>query len=181
MMKALFVYLPVIENENMKAKPIIIIIITLAIGFVLGMLVSAQIRYHRLQPVRVFFSEQRFRDGFYNVIQPDEKQKESIDQILSKYAKVNSSIQNDFRKKLDLCMKDFWKEIEPVLTKDQLGRLKDMENRRNEMIRQNRRNPHDSSDFNGRRHMGPPPPGDRPPFFGNDSARSKENVEKMIK
>ena len=104
----------------MKAKPVIIIVVTLAIGFVLGMLVSAQIRYHRLKPVRVFFSEQRFREGFFNVIQPDEKQKETIDQILSKYARVNSSIQNDFRKKLDLTMKDFWKEIEPVLTKDQL-------------------------------------------------------------
>jgi len=83
----------------MKAKPIIIIVLTLAIGFVLGMLVSAQIRLHKLQPVRVFFSEQRFRDGFYKVIQPDEKQKETIDNILSKYAKVNSAVQNDFRKK----------------------------------------------------------------------------------
>ena len=62
----------------MKAKPIIIIIITLIIGFVMGMLTSAQIRYHRLKPVRVFFSEERFRNGFFEVIQPDEKQKEKI-------------------------------------------------------------------------------------------------------
>ena len=39
----------------MKARPIIIVVITLIIGFVLGMLTSAQIRYHRLKPVRVFF------------------------------------------------------------------------------------------------------------------------------
>ncbi|MGD0583342.1 MAG: hypothetical protein ABR974_10395 [Bacteroidales bacterium] len=165
----------------MKAKPVIIIFVTLAIGFVLGILVSAHIRYHRLKPVRVFFSEQRFRDGFFNVIQPDEKQKETIDRILSKYARVNSSIQNDFRKKLDLTMKDFWKEIEPVLTKDQLTRLREMEQRRNEMIHQNRRNPHDSTDMGERRHMPPPPEGQRPPFPGDDSVRSKENVEKVIK
>jgi hypothetical protein len=164
----------------MKAKPIIIIVVTLAIGFIIGMLVSAQIRYHRLQPVRVFFSEQRFRDGFYKIIQPDEKQKEQIDEILSKYAKINSSVQNDFRKKLDLTMKDFWKEIEPVLTKDQLSRLKEMEQKRNEMIHQNRRNPHDSTDFGDRRHM-PPHEGDRPPYFENDSAKSKENIEKVVK
>jgi hypothetical protein len=154
----------------MKAKPVIIIIVTLAIGFVLGMLVSAQIRYHRLKPVRVLFSEQRFRDGFFNVIQPDEKQKETIDHILSKYAKVNSSIQNDFRKKLDLAMKDFWKEIEPVLSKDQLSRLKEMEQRRNEMIHQNRRNPRDSADFGERRHMPPSPDGKGSSFPVNDSA-----------
>jgi hypothetical protein len=165
----------------MKAKPIIIIVFTLAIGFVLGMLVSAQLRFHRLQPVRVFFSEQRFRDGFYKIIQPDEKQKETIDNILSKYAKVNSTVQNDFRKKLDLTMKDFWKEIEPVLTKDQLARLKQMEQKRNEMIHQNRRNPHDSTDFGERRHMPPPPDGDRPPYFENDSTKSKKNVEKVVK
>ncbi len=164
----------------MKAKPIIIVVVTLAIGFVIGMLVSAQLRYHRLQPVRVFFSEQRFRDGFYKIIQPDDKQKEKIDEILSKYAKINSTVQSDFRKKLDLAMKDFWKEIEPVLTKDQLSRLKEMELRRNEMIHQNRRNPHDSTDFGDRRHPGPPV-GGHPPFYRNDSANSKENIEKVVK
>ena len=49
----------------MKAKPILLVIVTLIIGFVLGMLTSAQIRYHKLKPVRVFFSEERFREGFY--------------------------------------------------------------------------------------------------------------------
>jgi hypothetical protein len=165
----------------MKAKPIIIIVVTLLIGFVLGMLVSGQIRYHRLKPVRVFFSEQRFRDGFYNIIQPDDKQKTTIDEILSKYAKVNSTIQSDFRKKLDITMKDFWKEIEPVLTKDQLTRLKEMEQRRNEMIHQNRRNPHDSTDFGDRRHMPPPPDGERHPYFGNDSSGSEKKIEKVVK
>ena len=159
----------------MKAKPVIIVVVTLIIGFVLGMLVSAQIRYHRLKPVRVFFSEQRFREGFFNVIQPDEKQKATIEKILSKYAAINSEVQNEFRKKLDLTMKEFWKEMEPVLTKDQMSRLKEMENRRNEMIRQYRRNPHDSSDFGERRHMGPPPMHDGPhqPYFGNDTVGSK--------
>ncbi len=121
----------------MKAKPIIIIIVTLAIGFVIGMLVSAQLRYHRLKPVRLFFSEQRFRDGFYDVIQPDEKQKVTIDGLLDKYAKVNSTYQNDFRKKTDSIMKEFWKEIEPELTKDHLNRIREMEQKRMEMWRQN--------------------------------------------
>jgi hypothetical protein len=129
----------------MKARSVIIGVIILIIGFVLGMLTSAQIRYHRLKPVRIYFSEERFREGFYNVIQPDKEQKEKIDNVLSKYAGVNSEIQNDFRKKLDAMMKDFWNEMEPNINKDQFERLKQMDERRMEMIRQNRRNPHRDS------------------------------------
>ena len=179
-MKALYVCLQEIKTYSMKAKPIIIIIITLAIGFVIGMLTSAQIRYHRLKPVRVFFSEERFRNGFYEVIQPDEKQKETIDQLLSKFAGVNSEIQNDFRKKLDSTMKEFWKELEPSLTKDQLSRIKEMDQRRMEMVRTNRRNMHDSLNFRDARRM-PPPPDRRPPFHERDTNRLKDNKEQVVK
>ena len=164
----------------MKARPVVLIVITLIIGFVLGMLTSAQIRYSRLRPVRVFFSEQRFREGFYRAIEPDNKQKETIDQLLSRYAKENSLIQNDFRKKLDSLMKDFWKELEPSLTKEQLGRLKQMEKRRMEMIRQNRMNPHDSANFRNEMRM-PPHMESRPPFHDHDTDRLKDDKEQVIK
>jgi cupin superfamily acireductone dioxygenase involved in methionine salvage len=131
----------------MKTKPIILVIVTLIIGFVLGMLTSAQIRYHKLKPVKVFFSEERFRDGIYRAIQPDEKQKAKIDLVLDKYARINSERQNNFRKELDSSMKDFRKEIDTYLTKDQLSRLKEMDDRRQEMVRQYRnKHPHQEHD-----------------------------------
>jgi hypothetical protein len=165
----------------MKAKPIIIIVSTLVIGFFIGMLVSARIRYHKLQPVRVFFSEQRFREGFYNIIQPDEKQKVTIDELLSKYGKVNVEVQADFRKKFDSVMKEFWKELEPSLTKDQLGRIREMEKRRMDMINGRGKHPMDSTNFRNRRRMPPPSEGGRPPYGARppyhnserDTARSK--------
>ena len=137
----------------MKAKPIIVLILTLFIGFVLGMLTSAQIRYHRLKPVRVYFSEGRFREGFYQTIQPDEQQKAKIDLILEKYAKVNSDLQSSFRKDLDASMKAFRKELDSNLTKEQLARLKAMDERRQEMTRQNRRN-RDNDSIDNRRTRG---------------------------
>jgi recombinational DNA repair protein RecT len=151
----------------MKAKPIILVLVTLIIGFVLGMLTSAQIRYHKLNPVKVFFSEERFRDGFYRTIQPDEQQKTKIDLVLNKYAKINSELQNNFRKELDARMKDFRKELDLNLTKDQLARLK-------EMIRQNRRN-HENDTLNsreGRRHG---PDGPRSQFTQHDTTRLPDN------
>ncbi|TAL66203.1 MAG: hypothetical protein EPN88_08840 [Bacteroidetes bacterium] len=161
----------------MKAKLIIVIVVTLIIGFVLGMLTSAKIRYHRLKPVSVYFSETRFRDGFYRTIQPDEQQKAKIDLVLDKYAKINSNLQYNFRKELDASMKEFRKELDSNLTREQLVRLKEMDDRRKEMIRQNRfDHPNDSSDNrNERRHNpngrpfpdGPPPPS----FSDHDTTR----------
>ncbi|MCU0456218.1 MAG: hypothetical protein MUE74_07940 [Bacteroidales bacterium] len=129
----------------MKAKPILLVVITLVIGFVLGMLTSAQIRFNRLKPVRVYFSAERFREGFYKILEPDEKQKAEIEKILDKYAKINSDLQSDIRKELDANMKEFRKELDSKLTKDQLARLKEMDERRQEMIRQGMRNHRDSS------------------------------------
>jgi hypothetical protein len=131
----------------MKLKPVFVIVITLIIGFVLGMLTSAQIRYQKLKPMRVYFSEERFRDGFYKVIQPDEKQKEIIDLILEKYARKNSDLQNNFRRELDANMKEFRKEVDSNLSKEQLIRVREMDERRLEMIRENRKN-HDGDSMN---------------------------------
>jgi hypothetical protein len=157
----------------MKTKSIIVILLTLVIGFILGMLTSAQIRYQRLKPVRVYFSEERFRDGFYKAIQPDEQQKSKIDLILDKYARINGDLQNNFRKDLDASMKEFRKELDLNLTKDQISRLKDMDDRRQEMIHQNRRNHQNDTLFNRqeRRHF----PGRPPGFRNSDSTRLPDN------
>lgn len=123
----------------MKFRSVILIISTLIIGFVLGMLTSAQIRYQKLKPMRVYFSEERFREGFYNIIQPDEQQKATIEQVLDKYARINHDLQDEFRKELDANMKAFNKELDSKLTDEQLNRLKEWDEKRQEMIRQSRR------------------------------------------
>lgn len=157
----------------MKTKSIIVILLTLVIGFILGMLTSAQIRYHRLKPVRVYFSEERFREGFYKAIQPDDQQKSKIDLILDKYARINGDLQNNFRKELDISMKDFRKELDLNLTKDQITRLKEMDDRRQEMIHQNRRNHENDTLFNrqDRRRLRGGPQN----FRNNDSTRLPDN------
>jgi hypothetical protein len=161
----------------MKAKPIILVVITLIIGFVLGMLTSAQIRYQKLKPVRVYFSEERFRDGIYKTIEPDEQQKAKIDLVLNKYAKINSDLQTDFRKTFDSTMKEFRKELESNLTRDQLAKLKEMDERRQEMYRQGRRDRENDSTMNrGNRPphdmSGRPSTGSQSPRFGRrDSAK----------
>jgi hypothetical protein len=137
----------------MKTKPILIIIATLIIGFILGMLASAQIRSHKLNPVRFFFSEERFREGFYHIIQPDEQQKAKIDVVLDKYAKINSGLQRNFHSEFESSMDNFRKEIDSYLTRDQIARLRQMDERRQQMIRDRwKGHERDSSDFREGRH-----------------------------
>ncbi len=152
----------------MKKRSIILIIITLLIGFVIGMLTSAQLRYQKLKPVRVFFSAERFREGLYNTIQPDEAQKADIEEVLDKYAKEMSDMQEEFRRDFDTKMKAFRKEIDSKLTKEQISRIREMEEKREEMFRKNRRE--GSNDtlnrrFDNRRRFGDRPP----PYERHDS------------
>jgi len=150
----------------MKTRPILLGIITLIIGFVIGMLTSAQLRLHRLQPVRMYFSQERFREGFYKIIQPDEEQKAKIDQILDKYAKMNSETQGNFRKELDANVRAMRKELDSNLTKEQLVRLKEMDERRQEMMRQEReRHKNDTTNFRNSRRRPPEGSGERRPEF----------------
>lgn len=165
----------------MKTRTIILGIITLIVGFLLGMLTSAQVRLHRLKPVRMYASEERFREGFYKIIQPDEDQKIKIDQILDKYARINSETQNNFRKEFEASRKAMRKELDSNLTKEQLARLKQMDEKRQEMMRQEReRHKNDTSFFRNNRpgnfrrgdqgqgFQDPPPP----QFQEGDSASS---------
>lgn len=148
----------------MRKRQIIFAIVTLLIGVVIGMLASAQLRLTRLKPVRMYFSEDRFREGFYRVIQPDEEQKAKIDLILDKYARINSETQSQFRKELDSNIKAMRKELDSNLTKEQLARLKEMDEKRQEMMKQERlRRENDTSSFrNDRRYPGRGP-GQGPP------------------
>jgi hypothetical protein len=123
----------------MKAKSILVLILTLIIGVVLGMLTSAQIRHQRFRPVKFFHSEEKLREIFYHTIKPDEKQKAELEPILDKYAKINRELQNNFRKEMDASVSELRREIEPRLTRDQLARLKEMDKKRQEMIRHGHR------------------------------------------
>ena len=122
----------------MKTKSLILALTTLAVGFLLGMLTSSQLRDKRLKPVRVFFSEERFKEGMYQAIQPTEEQKTKIDRILDKYSILNSEAGEAFRKEFEARMEMFRNEIDANLTPEQSVRLKTLDEQRIEMIRTRR-------------------------------------------
>lgn len=149
----------------MRKRQVIFAIVILLIGVVIGMLTSAHLRLNRMKPMRMYFSEERFREGFYRLIQPDEEQKAKIDLILDKYARINSETQSRFRKELDSNVKAMRKELDSNLTKEQLDRIKEMDERRQEMMKESRKRREserpdyrDDRPYQGRRQGPPPPP-----------------------
>lgn len=120
----------------MKTKPVILIVVTLILGFIIGMLTSAQLRFSKLKPVKTFFSVERFREGFYKTVQPDDQQKEEINAIIDKYARINNEIHARIRKDIDANFRAMRKELDATLTKEQLGRVREMDEHRQEMVKQ---------------------------------------------
>ena len=132
----------------MRTKSIIMALITLAVGFLLGMLTSSQLRNQRLKPVRVFSSEERFKEGMYNAIQPTEEQKARIDKILDKYSILNSEAGDAFRKEFEVRMEKFRSEIDANLTPEQIVRLKELDEQRKRMTTSRRRGGRNRDNFN---------------------------------
>lgn len=132
----------------MKLRPIIFITATLLIGFCLGILVSAQLRHKRMKPVRIYSSEKRFREDAYRFFQPDEEQAAKLDPVIRKYSKANGDLQREYRRNFEDLMQDYFAEIKPMLTKEQLDRISEMQKRRRDATRRFR-----PDSLDNRRHM----------------------------
>ena len=104
------------------------------VGFLLGMLTSAQIRNKKLEPVRTFFSEGEYVRNIDRIVQPTKEQWEEFDSIIKKYGKENAKLQKTFRDGIQTNMDAFRKEIDQILTKEQRDKLKKVEEERKKMF-----------------------------------------------
>lgn len=125
----------------MKTKAIVVLVLTLVIGFILGMLTSAQIRHSRMKEMRTFFSGKDYAEMMMNVIQPDEVQKAKLEEVMGRYYKTTRNMQSDFRTDFDSVTTSFKKEIDTLLTAEQLERVRELETRNREMMQEMRKEP----------------------------------------
>lgn len=119
----------------MKARPVFLLIVTLIIGFLLGMLTSAQLRHRKMRSVRMFSSERYFKEFFYKTIEPTEDQVNKLDPIIKKYSREGRLLQKDFRKEFDEHNNAYWNEIRSILTPAQLEILDKQEEKRRKEFR----------------------------------------------
>ncbi|MDZ7739410.1 MAG: hypothetical protein U5K32_10190 [Bacteroidales bacterium] len=120
----------------MKHRITIVIIVTLLLGFVIGMLTSAQLRHQRMRPVRTFASEQYFREHFYRIVEPSEEQKIELDGIIKSYADDFNKLNRQFRNDFESLMDEQWRVIKPVLNKEQIEKLEEFERNRRKAMKE---------------------------------------------
>lgn len=121
---------------NLKVKTAFIIIITLALGIVIGAMLNRALLQNR---IRRAFSMQR--PGFFvpiyeNIIDPDSNQSKLIREILDKHARRMSEVRESYRKEMQSAFESMRKEMDPILTREQKKRL---ENRLPRSLRRHRR------------------------------------------
>lgn len=119
----------------MKAKPFLIVTVSLLIGIIVGFLISAQLRHTRMRSVRVLTSERYFRDVLYKVIEPSTDLKKQLEPIIIRYGMEGRELQREFRKTFETHNDEYWKEIKSFLSDEQLKKLNDFNRKRLEAIK----------------------------------------------
>jgi hypothetical protein len=131
---------------NTKTKSTLVLISVLLIGIIIGALGSSLIRRNiwqdRLSRLR---SPEGFSERLIHIIQPDTQQEEQIRQILLKHHEKMEQITEQSRSMIKAHADSLLIDLKPLLTADQLDRLKEM---------LHRRPPH----YRDRREPPPPPP-----------------------
>ena len=109
----------------MKFRAILTILLSIAIGFVIGFASSSLLSKQRTKDVYSLSSKQRFKERSYTVIEPDSAQMKIIEPIVNKYAILSDSTRHQSYIEFKNLMNSFHKELEPFLNKDQMQRLYD--------------------------------------------------------
>jgi hypothetical protein len=106
-------------------KTALILLITLALGTILGVLINGAIMRERLAPIFVGPpSPDRFAGMFERIVEPkDETQREAIRRILSNYAPRIAETNARHRMEMAALIDSLHQALRPVLTEDQLKRL----------------------------------------------------------
>lgn len=101
---------------KVKLKPVLILLITLIIGFVIGGLTTVNIIRHKLMQ---FATEEGFKEATYDFFDPDDEQKNEMKPIVEKYSKKHNELRRTFFVEFFNMTESMIIELDSVLTDDQ--------------------------------------------------------------
>jgi hypothetical protein len=109
---------------NVKIKTALIIIITLVIGIALGAMLNRALLRHRIHKAFAVHKPDRLVYFMEEMIQPQPEQREQLRAILEKHSARMEEMRHQFFTKTQAERESFLKELETVLTPEQMKRLK---------------------------------------------------------
>lgn len=140
----------------MKTKPVIIIIATLIIGFVIGFLVNGYITRQKFQSFVNQDHQNALKFRMMDIIRPDAGQTKDIEPILDDYArKVHESMMQS-KAEMKSLHEELIGDLEPYLDAQQMERLHHAQERFERMMK---RGPRHHPSHRGKRHRQGQPPG----------------------
>jgi hypothetical protein len=111
---------------KIHTKTALILFVTLILGILLGTLVSGPLLIRRNLPrhTRMGLME-HFVEHFEDVTKPDEAQRDTVLAILESYADRFADLNIQHHSEVEVLMDSLQMELSPVLTEEQLERMRD--------------------------------------------------------
>jgi len=108
---------------NIKLKIIFVIVITLALGIVMGAMLNRALTQNRIRSILSRRNPVRFVASFEKFIEPSADQRKLVRDILNKHAKRISEIRAKSREELQSSLESMMAELDPILAPEQKKRL----------------------------------------------------------
>jgi hypothetical protein len=141
---------------TIHTKTALILLVTIVLGVMIGLLISANVVRHRPFPKPPFPLSESFVDRFEHLIDPGESQSDTVRAMLKTYSERFSRMNESHRDQMISLFDSMHADLSTVLTDEQKDRLQ--------------------KDFERHRSMGPPPEFPMRPPPGFDA--HKEDYEK---
>ncbi|PID89810.1 MAG: hypothetical protein CSB01_00085 [Bacteroidia bacterium] len=121
------------QGEEMKRriKPVLIILVTLAIGFALGVLTTGQFIGRQMKKFKERNTEKGFVNYFNQILNTDEEQKKVLNPILKKYGAIYKEATKTYLFTIDSGLNAFEAEVTPHLKQKQIEKLECFKKHRN--------------------------------------------------
>lgn len=112
-------------------KSLLILLLTLVLGFSLGFLVAGQWSKKRFKRfARGLRSPELMSERWMHALELEEKQKDTVRPILLRYAEQHANLHRGMRENVDSLFKAMHSELQPLLTEEQNHQLQKRQERR---------------------------------------------------
>jgi len=123
----------------MKTLKIVLFVVSLlSLGFVGGFYTHRFVVHKKIQKVAELRFAMGFKNHLFEVIKADEEQKDKLAPYVNDYAQQIAKVSRDYRERRIALIDSLYKEIKPLLTKEQLEELEDFSRRFRQKERERR-------------------------------------------
>ncbi len=109
--------------QSIHVKPTIVILISLIVGFLLGVIVTGFYTRHRIDELMAMNTQEGLKKRLIELIDPDKGQEAYVDSLVEVFAQRNTQIMQIYKDSLDLIRIDLHDQLEQKLNEKQKRKI----------------------------------------------------------